>query len=60
MQDSLWDKEQVAEFIGVQPGTIKIWVMKKSIPYIKPSPRVLRFDPDKIRKWLKEKSREVI
>ena len=50
----LWTKEQVAEFLGVSPATIRDWRQDGLIPYIKIK-GCLRFDRDDIMKWLEKR-----
>ena len=41
----------VSEYLGVTVNTLYSWVCQKRIPYIKVG-RLVRFDMDKIQKWL--------
>lgn len=32
MSDDLWDRHQVAEFLGLSPGSAKAWLWRNSVP----------------------------
>lgn len=48
----LWDVQKLAAFLGMKPYTIRSWVRTGRIPAIVIG-RTIRFDPAKIREWLK-------
>ena len=48
MNSQLVDKHGIAEILGVKPRTIAGWVNKRSIPFIKISRKVIRFDVAKV------------
>lgn len=49
----LTDKE-VAKMLGLKPATIKHWVSRRAIPYMKIGGRV-RFTQDMIEQWAESK-----
>ncbi len=49
---------ELAEYLGIKVGTVYVWVCHKKIPYVKVG-RLVKFDLQKIEKWLEEKSVEV-
>lgn len=50
----LWNKRELAQYLGLKIWTIDAWVCQRKIPFLKLG-RVVRFDPDKIEKWLEER-----
>jgi helix-turn-helix protein len=40
----LWGVEETARFLDLKPGTVYAWAQRGTIPSIKLSARVLRFD----------------
>ena len=52
-QSGLFNREQVADYIGVSPRTISNMMRKRLIPVIKFGGSV-RFDPVKVRKALEK------
>ena len=44
----LLSKREVAQHLGVSPRTIDNWIADQRIPYLKLSPRVVRFDPNQV------------
>lgn len=49
---NLWDVKRAAEFLGMKQYTIRSWVRQGRLPAIVIG-RVIRFDPNKLREWLK-------
>lgn len=47
--------KELADFVGVSIATIYGWTSDRLIPYVKIG-RLVRFDPVKIDRWLKERS----
>lgn len=45
----------LAQFLGISPATLRIWVMRKMIPYYKIG-KLVRFSPEKIQEWLNSHS----
>ncbi|MFZ6007217.1 MAG: helix-turn-helix transcriptional regulator [Nitrospirota bacterium] len=56
--ERLWKVEDVAKFLGMKCSAVYQLVYKKRIPHLPLSKKCLRFDPVKIREWLKSKSRD--
>jgi excisionase family DNA binding protein len=56
MDKKLMTVEEVAALLHVKKSTIYQLVFYHRIPAIHVSNRCLRFDPDAIREWLKQKS----
>jgi len=50
----LVDVKTVAEMLGVKEKTVYDWTHRRLMPYHKVG-RLLRFDPDEIERWVKEK-----
>ena len=55
--ESLWTHEEVADYIGATPGTIRVWCSQKRIPYLKIG-RSVRFKHEDIDRWLNQKKVE--
>lgn len=51
---------QVAEFLGVQPSTVRSWVFRRQVPYIKINNGVVRFDREQILEWVEKQRRPEI
>ena len=43
--------KEISQYLGVTVNTLYSWVCQKRIPYIKVG-RLVRFDMDRIQKWL--------
>lgn len=50
--------KELAEYLGITPGTAYVWVCHRKIPYLKVG-RLVKFDLRKIDKWLEENSVQV-
>lgn len=48
--------QEVADRLSVDPTTVYRWAWEKKIPSVKLPGKVLRFDPEALDEWLKEKS----
>jgi len=57
MTIKLIDIQTLSNMLSVKPKTIYDWVRKSEIPYFKIG-SLIRFDPDKIKRWLTERSKE--
>ena len=53
MEDKLLTTEDLAERLGVSPGTVVQWARSGRIPEIRPSERIRRFDYDDVLAVLK-------
>jgi len=49
---SLWNVDELADYLSVSPRTVRDWVYKRVIPFRKAG-RNVRFDPEEIEKWTK-------
>ncbi len=58
MSNKLIDIKKLSEILGLSKQTIYEMVSQSRIPYIKLSSRILRFDSEKIEKWIESKSYE--
>ncbi len=45
---------QAAEFLGVNINTLYFWVRNGRVPHIRLSRRMVRFDPEELRRWIDE------
>lgn len=43
--------EQAAAMLGVAPGTVRGWVLRRSVPFYKIG-GAIRFDPQELRDWV--------
>lgn len=50
---------ELAEYIDISSNTLRYWVWRKEIPYLKIG-KLLKFDIMKINQWLKEKEVKVL
>jgi predicted DNA-binding transcriptional regulator AlpA len=50
--------EGVAQMTGLKVRTIKSLVASQGIPHFRYSPRVVRFDPDKVEAWMRDRAVE--
>lgn len=48
---------ELAKYIGIAEGTIRVWTCYRRIPFLKIG-RCLKFDLREIETWLKDKRRE--
>ncbi|MFH0732202.1 MAG: helix-turn-helix domain-containing protein [Candidatus Omnitrophota bacterium] len=51
--------QELSEYIGVSPNTVRSWVWLKQIPYHKLG-RLVKFDLQEIENWLKIRKVETI
>jgi excisionase family DNA binding protein len=50
----LWNVREVAEFLGLSPGTVYHMVSEGRIPVVRISARCIKFRPSEIENWLDE------
>lgn len=55
MLKKLLDVTEAAEYLGVAEKTLYKWVSLKKIPYVKLSPKCLKFDIQDLDRWITEK-----
>lgn len=58
MHGHLWTYADLCERLGIRPGTAYAWVCQGRIPFIRFSNRFVRFDPERIEAWLREREQE--
>lgn len=46
---ALVNTSTMADLVGLRPCTIRKWANKGMIPCIRVGPKVMRFDPEKVR-----------
>ena len=54
--ERLLDVTEVAQFLGLAPGTIYHLVSQRRIPVVRISARCVRFRPSDIMAWIERKS----
>lgn len=54
----LLDRFELAKILKVHPLTITNW-RRQGMPFLKPSTNVVRFELDKVREWVIERTREI-
>jgi len=47
---------ETSQLLGVKVGTLYSWVSRRVIPFVRLSPRVVRFRRDEVATWLSERS----
>jgi excisionase family DNA binding protein len=52
LSDALWTVEDVAEFLGVAPKTVRKWQLSGVLPFVKLGGKLVRFRSDAIRAWV--------
>jgi len=50
---------EFAEYLGVQKGTLYVWVCHRKIPFLKVG-KLVKFDLKEIEEWLKDRRIPVI
>ena len=53
VQRHLWRYADAAKFLGISRGTLRGLVARRQIPHHRVSRRIVLFDPDVLRRWLK-------
>ena len=53
----LLDNEEAARVLGCTPGTLRVWVSRRRIPFVRIG-RLVRFDPDALENFIQENSVE--
>lgn len=46
---------EASRLLGIPVATLYNWVSLKRIPHIRMSKRMVRFDPERIRRWIEER-----
>ena len=47
---------EASALLGVKTGTLYAWVSRRVIPFVRLSPRVVRFQREAIEKWIAERT----
>jgi excisionase family DNA binding protein len=50
------DAGVIAKLMGVKQTTVRRWAREGRIPFLRPTGRVLRFDPDAVERALRERA----
>jgi excisionase family DNA binding protein len=58
MSEKLLKDSEVAEWLGLKPATIRVWVHLGKIPHVKLGERCVRFEREKIENWIKSKTKQ--
>jgi excisionase family DNA binding protein len=56
--NKLLTKTELADFLGISPNTLNVWIYRRKIPYLKLGPSrnsAVRFDLAEIKNWLVKK-----
>ena len=57
-QAVLWTEKETSKYIGFDARTLQSWRMKGTGPrYVQISPRCIRYRPEDIDQWIKERLR---
>lgn len=55
IDNQLWSVSRLAEYLDVPVATVRDWVYKRLIPFVKAG-RHVRFEPSDVQRWLSERS----
>jgi transcriptional regulator with XRE-family HTH domain len=58
MENNFLTAEQLADRIGVKPGTVRQWTRDRLIPVMRLSPKVHRYDLDAVLETFKKRQKE--
>jgi excisionase family DNA binding protein len=56
--NKLLTKTELADFLGISPNTLNVWIYRRKIPHLKLGPSrnsAVRFDLAEIKNWLVKK-----
>lgn len=56
--NKLLTKTELADFLGISPNTLNVWIYRRKIPYLNLGASrnsAVRFDPAEIKNWLVKK-----
>lgn len=56
MENEILTAEELATRLKLKPETIRIWARERRIPSIRPTPKILRFDLQKVLKAISTES----
>ena len=60
MTERLIGYDELARMLGIKKGTAYSWVCRNQIPHIRISGRLVRFDPEAIRRWVKDREVDAV
>ena len=52
-EDGTWDNFKAAKYLGCTPDTLRVWVSKRRVPFIKVG-RLTRFLKQDLDEWLEQ------
>jgi excisionase family DNA binding protein len=55
--DKMLTAKEVCEWLGISRVTLKSWCDNKGMPFYKAG-KLLRFDPDEIKEWMRNKNED--
>lgn len=56
LADPLWTVEDVAQFLGVAPKTVRKWQLAGALPFVKLGGKLVRFRPAAVRAWVDDQA----
>jgi len=56
--DGLWGYDEVAEYLGISPKTVRKWANERRLPLVKIG-ALNRFRPDDIRAWVADQAQPI-
>jgi excisionase family DNA binding protein len=56
MTEKLWNVEDMAARYGTTRRTIAAWVRLHHVPFVRVGKRMIRFDPETIRNWERDRA----
>jgi excisionase family DNA binding protein len=51
----LFDYREAGEFLGLSEFTLRRYVSRGRLPYLKLGPHLVRFEPERLREWLESR-----
>ena len=52
--EGTWGNDQAAAYLGCTPDTLRVWVSKRKVPFIRVN-RLIRFRRGDLDRWLDER-----
>ena len=53
---TLLNYAETSQLLGVKTNTLYAWVSRRVIPFVRLSPRVVRFRPEDLEAWVNERN----
>ncbi|MDA0711265.1 MAG: helix-turn-helix domain-containing protein [bacterium] len=50
-EGATWNNDTAAAYLGCTPGTLRVWVSKRRVPFVRVG-RLVRFRKSDLDKWL--------